>query len=129
MLTTLLAVPVGAESPPHDHLSSQADSFLILLDQGRYDDAWHAMSAHFQSLNNQGQWQSRQQTIHAAYGVLSSRQLRRISYRQSYSLSPDGQYVLVQFQSSYTNKADTIETVVLDCHTAPECSIREYIIR
>ena len=67
--------------------------------------------------------------IRTAYGALSSRQLHRISYRQTYSLSPDGQFVIVQFESSYTNKTDTIETVVLDCRTTPECSIREYIIR
>lgn len=129
MLTILLPLPVGAESSS-DHLSAQeAVSFLELVDQARYDEAWLSMSPFFQTLNNQPQWQNRQQTIRAAYGALSSRQLDRISYRQTYTLSPDGEYVVVQFESSFTNKADTFETVVLDCRTTPECFIREYIIR
>ena len=129
MLTISLPLPVGAESSS-DHLSAQeAVSFLELMDQARYDDAWLSMSTLFQTLNNQPQWQNRQQTIRAAYGALSSRQLDRISYRQTYTLSPDGEYVVVQFDSSFTNKADTFETVVLDCRTTPECFIREYIIR
>jgi len=130
MLTIMLTAPVGAEPSSPDRLSTQkALSFLELVDQGRYDDAWLSTSTLFQNLNNQDQWQSRQQAIRAGYGALSSRQIHLISYRQTYSLSPDGQYVVVQFESSYTNKADTIETVVLDCRTAPECSIRAYIIR
>ena len=129
MLTISLPLPVGAESSS-DHLSAQeAVRFLELMDQARYDDAWLSMSPLFQTLNHQPQWQNRQQTIRAAYGALSSRQLDRISYRQTYTLSPDGEYVVVQFDSSFTNKADTFETVVLDCRTTPECFIREYIIR
>ena len=130
MLPVLLALPVGAEPSSTDHLSAQeAVSFLELMDQAHYDDAWLSLSPLFQSLNNQAQWQNRQQTIRAAYGALSSRQLDRISYRQTYTLSPDGAYVVVQFESSYTNKANTIETVVLDCRTTPECHVREHIIR
>ena len=128
MLAVLLALPVGAESP-HDYVNRRADSFLMLLDQGLYKDAWQTMSALFQDLNDQDQWQRRQQAIRTAYGVLSSRQINLISERQSFTLSPDGRYVIVQFKTIYTNKANTAETVVFDCSTTPECSIREYIIR
>ena len=129
LLIVVLIAPVGAETLSRDQLDNKASSYLELLDQGHYEEAWQDMSALFQALNNQSQWQNRQQTIRTAYGALSSRQLRHITYRQSYTLSPDGQYVIVQFKSSYQNKADTTETVVLDCHSTPECSIREYIIR
>lgn len=128
MLMSMLVVPVRAEPPAHDQLSRQAVSFLELLDQGRYDEAWQTTAVIFKNLTNQSQWQGQLQTVRAAYDPLSSRQLHRISYRHSYNLSPDGRYVIVQFKSSYTNKANTTETVVLDCRTTPECSIREYII-
>ncbi len=118
-----------AEVPPLDQLSIQAARYLELLDQYRYEEAWQEMSTLFQALGNQNQWQRRQKTIRSTYGSLASRQFYRIDYRQSYSLSPDGQYVIVQFKSSYQNKAETIETVVFDCSTSPECSIREYVIR
>jgi uncharacterized protein (UPF0297 family) len=125
----MLAVPVGAESPSHDRLINQAASFLEQLDQAQYGDAWHTMSFLFQDLNSQDQWLNRQQTIRTAYGALSARQLDDINYRQGYNLSPDGLYVVVKFNSGFTNKADTTESVILDCRSGPECSIREYIIR
>ena len=128
MLAVLLALPVGAEQT-HDDLSHRADNFLMLLDQGLYKDAWQTMSPFSRDLNDQDQWQRRQQTIRTAYGVLSSRQIHLISERQTFTLSPDGQYVIVQFKTVFANKADSAETIVFDCHTTPECSIREYIIR
>ena len=87
------------------------------------------MSALFQAFNDQTRWKTRQQVIRASYGSLLSRDLKNVSYRTTFSLSPDGEYVFVQFRSNYQNKAESIETVVLDCSSGPECPIREYIIQ
>ena len=129
ILIVVLAGSVGAESLSRNHLDSQASNYLELLDRNRYEDAWLTMSDFFQALNDRAQWQNRQRVIRAAYGSLASRQYLRISYRQSYSHSPDGNYVIVQYKSIFQNKADTDETVVLDCRNSINCSVREYILR
>jgi hypothetical protein len=129
VLTVMLAGPVGAETLPRDHPGNQASSYLGLLDQDRYEEAWLAMSDFFQALNDQAQWQSHQQVIRAVYGSLLSREFLRIIYRQSYSHSPDGKYVIVQYKSIFLNKANTYETVVLDCRNDLSCSVREYVLR
>ena len=129
MLSVMSVVPVGAESPSQSSLITQAGSFLEQLDQARYDEAWLAMSFLFQDLNNQDQWLNRQQAIRTAYGALFFRQFHHIGYRDNYTLSPDGQYAVVQFNSGFMNKAATTETVVFDCRIAHDCSVREYIIR
>lgn len=128
-LLTVLSITAHAETFSREGLSRQSSSYLELIDQGLYENAWTLMSPLFQALHTQTQWQERQQSIRSAYGPLASRVLNRISYRQSYSLSPDGQYAITQFKSSYLNKQDTVETVVLDCSAPSECTIREYIIR
>lgn len=129
VLLTILSIPAHAETVSREQLSRQTGSYLELIDQGLYENAWTLMSPLFQALNTQPLWQSRQQAIHSAYGPLTSRELLRISYRQSYALSPDGQYIITQFKSSYLNRNETVETVILDCSTPSECTIREYIIR
>ncbi|NOR50365.1 MAG: DUF4019 domain-containing protein [Desulfuromonadales bacterium] len=129
ILVVMLAGPVGAKTLTRDHLDNQAGSYLDLLDQGRYEEAWLAMSTFFQALKDKAQWQSRQQVIRDVYGSLLSRKFLRISYRQSYSQSPDGKYVIVQYRSIFQNKADTYETVVLDCRNNLSCSVREYVLR
>lgn len=119
-----------AEWPPRELLLEQADSFVTMLDQQQYDDAWLATSQHFQGLTNQQEWFARQHLVRSAYGPLASREFYRLDYRRSYHESPDGQYVIVQFKSSFSNKAHSIETIVYAC-SAPSigCRIREYIIQ
>lgn len=129
MIMVILAASAKAELPSEDQLSRQAESFLELMDQGRYDEAWSATSTLFQSLNDPNLWQARHHAVHAAYGTLAFRQRQHVRYRKTYNLSPDGLYVVVQFKSAYANKSVTTETVVLDCRNTPECLIREFIIR
>ena len=129
ILIVMLAGSVGAETLSRDHLDSQADNDLKLLDQNRFEDAWLAMSKHFQALNNRAQWQNRQQVLRTAYGSPISRQFFGINYRQSYSYSPDGSYVIVQYKSVFQNKDDTFETIVLNCSNASSCLVREYVLR
>lgn len=129
ILIVLMAGSVGAESLSRDHLDSQANNYLELLDQNRFEDAWLAMSKLFQALNNRAQWQNRQKVLRTAYGSLVSRQFLRITDRQSYSYSPDGSYVIVQYKSVFQNKDDTFETIVLDCHNPLNCSVRDYVLR
>lgn len=124
-----IAIPVSAEPLSQAEAEDQARDFLLFLDQGQQDQAWFAMAPTFQALNDQAHWQSRQQVIRATYGSLAFRELRGVRYRQTLNLSPDGDYVLVQFQSSYQHKAETVETVVLDCRVGPKCSVRQYIIQ
>ena len=128
MLVVVLSVPAGASTLPAEPLTDQAIDFLELLDQGNYTDAWLEISALGQLLKNQDEWQNHLQAIRAAYGNLTLRQFDRISYRESYSRSPDGQYMIIQFTTNFQHKTATIETVVLDCSNAPDCSVREYII-
>ena len=123
------AIPAVAALLSQTRAENQARGFLQQLDQGQSDEPWQAMSAHFQAITDQARWKIRQQVIRASYGPLLSRDFKNVSYRTSFSLSPDGEYVIVQFRSSYQNKAESIETVVLDCSFGPECLVREYVLQ
>jgi len=123
------AIPAVAALLSQTRAENQARGFLQQLDQGQSDESWQAMSAHFQAITDQARWKIRQQVIRASYGPLLSRDFKNVSYRTSFSLSPDGEYVIVQFRSSYQNKAESIETVVLDCSFGPECLVREYVLQ
>lgn len=124
-----IAIPAGATLLSQTQAENRARRFLKQLDQGQSDESWQAMSALFQSINDQVSWKIRQQAIRVSYGSLLSRELKNVSYRTAFNLSPDGDYVITQFRSHYQNKAESIETVVLDCSSGPECSVREYVIQ
>lgn len=128
MLLVALSTPAAAEPLSRAEVNIRTSEFLVLLDQGRYEEAWLEMSSLFQALHNPVLWQGRQRAIRAAYGSLIHRQYFRMDFRQSYNLSPDGPHVIIQFKSGFEHKANATETVVLDCHKAEECTVREYVI-
>jgi hypothetical protein len=124
LLLLMLAMPVHAAAMSDDSLCNLAGLYLALLDQGRGEEAWQQMSEITRLLIDQDRWLNQQQAIRSAYGSCLSREFYRIDHRQSYNLSPDGHYVVVQDKSRFQNKQDNMETVVLDCHMGPDCSIR-----
>lgn len=129
LLLASLVMPSGAALLSQPQAENLARVFLQQLDQGQQDNAWQAMSSLFQVFNDPTKWKTRQQVIRTSYGSLLSRRLISISYRPVFRYSPDGDYVVIQFQSIYQNKADSRETVVLDCSNGTECPVREYVIQ
>jgi hypothetical protein len=129
ILIVCLAAPAAATLLSQAQAENQARGFLKQLDLGQNDESWQAMSDLFQELNDQALWKARQKAIRTSYGALISRELKDVRYRTTFSLSPDGEYVIVQFGSSYQHKTESIETVVLDCSSAPDCTVRAYVIK
>lgn len=129
LLLLTLAAPSAAEPLAENRLIGMAESYVALFDQARYEDAWETMSPLFRALSDYERWARRQQAVRNGYGPLASRSLNRVDRRQTYGQSPDGRYVIVQFRSSFRNKADTNETVVLDCRSGSGCTVRDYILR
>ena len=129
ILLVSLVIPSGAAFLSQTQAENQVRVFLQQLDQGQQDKAWQAMSAFFQSINDRRGWKTRHQFIRSSYGSLIARELKNISYRRTFNQAPDGEYVIVQFRSAFLNKAESRETVVLDCSEGTECSVREYVIQ
>ena len=46
-----------------------------------------------------------------SYGALVSRKLKKAEYRTSLPGAPDGQYVVLQYDSSFEHKKAAVETV------------------
>lgn len=110
-------------------LLKTSDRFLGQLDRGDYRAAWTQTTSLFQALNQQSAWAHRQETLRTAYGPLTGRQLTRLSHRDTYAQSPDGNYVIIQYDSVFRNKTTCCETVVLDCRDKTDCRVREYVLR
>lgn len=120
---------LGLPGPGEDLLLDDAENFLTQLDQNEFSSAWQQTSPLFRILTDEAAWKHKQQVLRQAYGPLESRRFLRLSYRTTYAHSPDGIYVIIQYQSHFENKAETRETVVLCCHADSECVIREYVLR
>ena len=60
---------------------------------------------------SQPQWKSSLESVRKPLGSLVSRKLKSAKYSKKLPGAPDGEYVVLQFTTSFTNKTEAVETV------------------
>ena len=130
MLSILLglALTAGAEPQSPQPDLTAANTWVSLVDAKRWDDSWTAAGALFKSRMPQRGWISTIQPVREPLGAVSSRSLKSVTRSKSLPGAPDGEYEVVQFQTSFANKAAATETVVLS-HEASGWRVDGYFIR
>lgn len=110
LLASAAPATTSAETP-EAAAESAALSWLSLADAGNYAQSWSAASKLFRQKVSESQWQSAAAAARAPLGALKSRKVQSATLKNSLPGAPDGEYVVVQFASSFEHKASAIETV------------------
>ena len=90
---------------------SSAEAWLSLVDEVKYSDSWNEAAGYFKSAIKEERWQETLQAVRKPLGKVISRQVKSKSYHTSLPGAPDGEYVVIQFETSFENKKSAIETV------------------
>ena len=88
-----------------------AEEWLMLIDASDFGASWDNAAALFKKAITKEQWEKAILPIKSAMGDLISRKVKSVKYTDSLPGAPDGEYVVIQFSSSFTNKKSAIETV------------------
>jgi hypothetical protein len=88
-----------------------AEKWLTIVDKGKYMESWEESSEYFKQALTQDQWQQAVQAVREPLGKLVSRKVKSATYTTSLPGAPDGQYVVIQFNTSFENKKSGTETV------------------
>jgi hypothetical protein len=88
-----------------------AASWLSLVDAGKYPDSWSSAASVFRKAVTQQQWQAAVQSVRDPLGKVKTRQLKSATYSTSLPGAPDGEYVVIQYQTTFEHKQSAIETV------------------
>jgi|SRR5215471_1976841 len=110
-LGAAIAVLVWADSAAEKAAKESAQSWLALIDSGRYGQSWTDAAQLFKQAVSQSQWESAVKAVRGPLGKVQSRDLQSASYRRSVPGAPDGEYVVIQYATSYENKKSAIETI------------------
>jgi len=95
-----------------------ATAWVSLIDAGRWDESWTSAGTLFQSRMAEPSWAPAIQPVRDPLGAVSSRSMLSVASTTSLPGTPDGHYRVVQFKTSFANKKDATETVVLACEPA-----------
>ncbi len=116
MKALLLLVMIGFSTPAWaDEKQQQAEQaaelWLSQLDAGEYQATWENAASLFKGQITAAQWRQAASAARQPLGVLITRKLINGTYATSLPGAPDGEYVVLQFQTAFANKAQAIETV------------------
>ena len=90
---------------------SATEKWLGIVDDGKYGESWKEASEYFRNAVKQEQWEQAVQAVRTPLGKLVSRKIKSTSYKTSLPGAPDGEYVVIEFETSFLNKKTAVETV------------------
>ena len=110
-----LAVFLGSTAwpgdKPEDAAQAAADSWLKLVDEGKYAESWEQAAKLFKGAVTKDQWKQAAAGVRGPLGKLVSRKVKSREYTEKVPGGPDGKYVIIQYDAVFEHKSAAIETV------------------
>jgi hypothetical protein len=104
--------PTATAQQKPDQLAQQSsESWLALVDAGKYDESWQEAAQYFKGVVAKEDWRKTVQGVRDPLGKMRSRKLKSATYKTSLPGAPDGEYVIIQYDSSFEHKQEALETV------------------
>ena len=88
-----------------------AYEWLSLIDDNQYAESWHQAASFFKERVSQQQWEEAIENINKPLGKVINRKVISKLPTKTLPGVPDGDYVVIQFKTSFENKRDAIETI------------------
>jgi len=113
LLLMLLGIcsAVQAQQKAEQLAQQSSDAWLALVDSGKYADSWQEASQIFKAAVTREQWQGALRGSRDPLGKMLSRKLKSATYKKTLPGAPDGEYVVIQYESSFEHKQSAVETV------------------
>lgn len=113
VLILLAAAGVAlAADTPEDAAQTAAESWLKLVDDGKYGESWDAAAAIFKAAVTRELWAQTAGSVRSSVGKLQSRKLKSREFSKVLPGAPAGQYVTLQYDSVFEKQASAVETIV-----------------
>ena len=88
-----------------------ATEWLALINDEKYGESWDESSEIFRAAITREKWERTLSGLMKPFGKVVSREKKSARYHTSLPGAPDGEYVVIQFKTSFENKKNAIETI------------------
>jgi hypothetical protein len=88
-----------------------ANAWLGLVDNGKYGESWNTAAQYFKNALTSSQWEQAVSAVRQPLGKVQKRTIKSKDYMTTLPGAPDGEYVVIQYSTSFENKASAVETV------------------
>lgn len=131
LVSMALAAPVLTASAADDLQAARdaANRWLGMADRSEAGSSWQQAATMFKRAVTAEQWAQALSAVRGPLGALTQRTERGAQRANSLPGAPDGQYVLLEFQTSFAHKASAVETVTVVLDTDGAWHVTGYFIR
>ena len=109
------SVTTDAKDQKHDEAEKKAtdaaEAWLAKIDREQYADGWESAATFLKEAINKDDFMKSLTAARKPLGTLKTRKIKSKEYKTSLPGAPDGQYFIIQFESSFANKQSAIETI------------------
>jgi len=122
-------VSLAADRSKEKAAVAAAEKWLALVDTGKNAESWKEAAEYFKAAVSQEKWEQSLQAVRKPLGKTISRKLKTEAYQTSLPGAPDGEYVVIQFETSFQHKKSAIETVTPMLDKDGQWRVSGYYIR
>jgi hypothetical protein len=90
---------------------ASAEAWLALVDEGKYAESWKQAAAYLKKAVDQERLVQSLSAARKPLGAVKSRKLKSKQYCTALPGAPDGEYVVIQYSTSFENKKKAVETI------------------
>lgn len=106
-----------------------AEPWLALVDQGQYTQNWQTAAELLKDRVDRRDFVKSLGDMRKPLGKVKSRELQSKLYATSLPRAPDGQYVVIQYETAFEKKASAVETITLIQEGDNKWTVSEYDIQ
>ena len=132
MTFTIICSLVGAIAMAQDKneaAKKSAESWLAVVDKGDYAASYDEAASIFKLAITKEDWLQKVRAARSPLGKMISRKLKRMQYETTLPGAPDGEYVVVQYDTSFENKRSAVETITPTLDKDGQWRVSGYFIR
>jgi uncharacterized protein DUF4019 len=102
---------VRADQGAEKSAQEAAQSWLALVDSGKYSESWDEAAQVFKERVTREQWEAALKSVRTPLGQLESRKLKSAQFTRELPGAPDGEYVVILYDTTFQKKKSSLETV------------------
>lgn len=120
---------VHAQQKPEELAQKSAEAWLVLCDTGKYAESWDEASTNFKNAVTKDKWVGMVSSVRDPLGAPQSRKLASAKYVKNPPNAPEGEYVILRYDTSFEKLPSAIETVSMTLEKDGQWRAAGYFIK
>lgn len=116
ILSTMMVVNIALAGANDDKEAEAIDAgrkWLAQCDQAKYAESWDTAATYFKNAVTKEQWEQMAAAVRKPLGKVVKREVKSQKYQTTAPGAPDGEYVIIQFSTTFENKKESTETLTM----------------